>query len=276
VQLTADLENRVIARTSELEQKSEELRGTTQQLWQAAKLATMGEIAASVAHELNNPLATVSLRVESMLDDLAADAPHRRSLEIVDAEVDRMARLVARLLEFSRRVEPQSVRLDLPAEVSYALELMQNYLIMRGVAALTDFGPGPFTVLADRQQIRQVLLNLFTNAVDAMPDGGTLTIRIRQIESASTNESQDQRQAGTATTAKRQAVAVDVCDTGIGIARELLPQIFEAFFTTKSEGKGTGLGLAICRRAVQEHNGTLAIDSEPGRGTTVRLTLPAV
>ena len=276
MQLTADLEDRVAARTSELEQKSEELRSMTQQLWQAAKLATMGEIAASVAHELNNPLATVSLRVESVLLDLPPDDPRRRPLEVVEGEVERMARLIARLLEFSRRAEPQKIRLDLSIEVGSSLELVQNHLKIRDVIARTELGPGPFTVLADRQQMRQVLLNLFTNAVDAMPDGGTLTIRIRHVASASRSDAQGDQDDGRSASAGSGTVVVEVCDTGVGIAPDVLARVFEPFFTTKAEGQGTGLGLAICRRAMQEHDGLLEIESEPGQGAIVRLTLPSV
>ncbi|HZT09075.1 MAG TPA: response regulator [Chloroflexota bacterium] len=274
VQLTVELEDRVAARTAELESKTEELKATSQQLWQTAKLATMGELAASVAHELNNPLATVSLRIESMLASTAEDDQRRRSLEIVDAEVERMARLVARLLEFSRHTERQISTIDLPSEIANSLELVQGYVRNRRVTPVTEYASGPLTILADRQQLRQVLLNLITNACDAMESGGTLTIRVYREDSAAVQLAPDRRtdnggQEG------RPTVVIEIADTGSGISPADLARVTEPFFTTKPEGKGTGLGLAICRRIVQEHAGKLEIASEVGVGTTIRVKLPA-
>jgi signal transduction histidine kinase len=116
------------------------------------------------------------------------------------------------------------------------------------------------TIFADRQKLRQVFLNLFTNAGDAMPKGGKLTIRARKGQTAD----------------KKPFIVIEVIDTGAGIAPENLPRVMEPFFTTKEEGKGTGLGLAICKRIVQEHKGTIQLESAVGKGTTVRLTLPVI
>ncbi len=275
-QLTEELEERVVARTAELEAKTEELRAMTQQLWQTAKLATMGELAASVAHELNNPLATISLRVESMLLRAEPEDPDRRSLEIVDGEVERMAKLVARLLEFSRSGAHQQVStVHLNDEVESALELVQNYLRNRGVTPITEFANGTLTVHADRQQLRQVLLNLFTNASDAMPDGGTLTVRMWRSDEGCEEHLHAVAAENGGRVQPKRFVVMEVSDTGTGIPPEALSRILEPFFTTKPEGKGTGLGLSICRRIVQEHNGKLDVTSEVGKGTTFRVSLPA-
>jgi len=267
--LNAELESRVLARTAELEARSEELRTMTEQLVQAAKLAIMGELAASIAHELNNPLATVSLRLEQVLSDFAEEDAHRRSLEVVDAEVDRMARLVGRLLEFSSRGGQQASLLELGSEIAGSLEVVQAYLRSRSVNAVLDLGPGPLTVRADRSQLRQVLVCVFTNAADAMSDGGNLSVRV-----AVEDQSQEGMVSGD-TRSSRRAIVIDITDTGTGIAPDILPHVLEPFFTTKPEGQRTGLGLAICRRVVHEHNGTLDITSEVGQGTRVRITLPA-
>jgi signal transduction histidine kinase len=247
-----------VRRVLDQERTRQELRSMTQQLWQAAKLASVGELAASIAHELNNPLGTVSLRLEGVLAKTPADDPRRRSLEIVDQEVQRMARLVGNLLHFSRAGRDQVSTVDIREELTRTIELTDHHLRRRGVEVATEFNPSAPVIYADRQQLRQVFLNLFTNAGDAMPKGGRLTPRLRPGELPD----------GT------PAVVVEVSDTGIGIAPELLVRVFEPFFTTKEEGKGTGLGLAICRRIVQGHRGTLQIESEVGRGTTVRVTLP--
>jgi len=241
-----------------LQEKSEELASTTQQLWQASKLATMGELAASVAHELNNPLATVALRAEAALEDMPDEDPKRHALEVISQEVERMASLVSNLLLFSRRSHRLLSTLDLREELINSLDFIQYHLRSHKIEVVQDFSIDLPTVQADRQQLRQVFLNLITNAGDAMPEGGTLTVRSR---------------AGVM--AGHTAVIVEFADTGVGVQTGDLPKLWEPFFTTKPEGKGTGLGLAICRRTVEEHRGTIEIETGPGKGTTVRITLPA-
>jgi PAS domain S-box-containing protein len=241
-----------------LQEKSEELASMTQQLWQVSKLATMGELAASVAHELNNPLATVALRAESAMENLPDEDPKRRALEIISQEVERMATLVSNLLLFSRRSHSQLSTLDLREELTNSLDFIQYHLRSHKVEIVQDFSIDLPSVQADRQQLRQVFLNLITNACDAMPEGGTLTVRSRGGVSAG-----------------HAIVVVEFADTGIGVQTGDLPKLWEPFFTTKPEGKGTGLGLAICRRTVEEHRGTIEIETSPGQGTTVRITLPA-
>ena len=245
---------------AELQNKTHELASMTQQLWQASKLATMGELAASVAHELNNPLATISLHAEVLVGQLAADDPNRRSLLVIEQEVERMATLVSNLLLFSRRSHRQISTIDIGEELQNSLEFINYHLRSHGINVATDFADDLPSVQADRQQLRQVFLNLLTNASDAMPEGGTLTVRAKQqaLESGA------------------PAVVIEFSDTGIGIEPEDLPKLWESFFTTKPEGKGTGLGLPICRRTVEEHRGTIDIESQPGKGTTVRIILPAM
>jgi signal transduction histidine kinase len=243
---------------ADLQDKTDELRSTTQQLWQAARLAGVGELAASIAHELNNPLATVHLRVEGVLAKTPPGDPRRRPLEIVDQEVERMAKLVGNLLHFIRPGRDQVSTVDVPREVRQTIELTEPHLRRLRVAVEPEFHPDVPPIYADRQQLRQVLLNLFTNAGDAMPKGGRLTPRVRPGRLGP----------------DLPAVVIEVADTGTGIPADVLPRVFDPFFTTKEEGKGTGLGLAICRRIVDQHHGRLDIESELGRGTTVRVTLP--
>jgi len=159
---------------ADLAAKNEELRAMTHQLWQTAKLATMGELAASIAHELNNPLATISLRVEGLLGQVPANAPTRRALEVIEEEVERMGALVANLLQFSRRGSQQVSTLDVRDEIEQTLELIGYHLRQRQVAVVRDFAPELPLIQADRQQLRQLFLNLFANASDAMLQGGTL------------------------------------------------------------------------------------------------------
>jgi PAS domain S-box-containing protein len=241
-----------------LETTLSELSATTQQLWQASKLATMGELSASVAHELNNPLATVALRVENMLMTMTPDEKQRHSLEVISQEVDRMADLVDNLLHFSRRSHRQISTVDARQEIAKSVEFVQYHLRSRKIEVVREFADQLPTIQADCQQLRQLFLNLLTNASDAMPQGGTMTVR-----------------AQPAVLHEHEAVRIDFADTGEGIPAENLRKIWDSFFTTKTEGKGTGLGLAICRRIVEEHGGSIEIESEIGRGTTVRMLFPA-
>ena len=241
-----------------LQTKGEEVKVMSRQLWQAAKLAAVGELAASIAHELNNPLATVALRVESLLSQTDTADPRHRQLEVVEQELDRMAHLVANLLQFSRRGSQQASSVDVGVDLVKTLELVQHYFRSRHVSVVQELAPNVPVIQADRQILRQVFLNLLTNAGDAMPDGGTLNLRVAP-------GFQDDG---------RPAVTIEFADTGLGISPEHLSKVMEPFFTTKEEGKGTGLGLAICRRAVQEHGGAIHISSELGKGTTIRIVLP--
>jgi signal transduction histidine kinase len=218
----------------------------------------MGELSASIAHELNNPLATVALRVENMLMTTTVDDQQRHSLEVISQEVDRMANLVDNLLHFSRRSHRQISTVDVREEIAKSAEFIAYHLRSRKIEVVREFADPLPTIQADNQQLRQLFLNLLTNASDAMPKGGTVTVR-----------------AQPGLLDDHEAVRIDFADTGEGIPAESLKKVWDSFFTTKTEGKGTGLGLAICRRIVEDHGGTIEIESEGGRGTTVRMLFPA-
>jgi signal transduction histidine kinase len=257
VERTRELEAEITRRKAvqeELEKKGEEIRTMTRQLWQATKLATMGELAASIAHELNNPLAIISLRVEAMMMNTPPEVQEYHIFEVISKELERMGTLVANLLQFSRRSHSQISTINLFEEITGTLELIHYHLKKRNINTVLDFPIDLPLIHADRQQIRQLFLNLFTNAGDAMPKGGTLTIRA----------SFDGK------------IRIEVEDAGTGIAPEDLPKIMEPFFTTKEEGKGTGLGLSICRRIMNEHNGDIFIKSELHKGTMIMLIFPLV
>lgn len=242
----------------DLQAKSDELSAMAQQLWQASKLATMGELAASIAHELNNPLATVGLRAEALLAQLPEQDSKREPLEIISQEVDRMGNLVGNLLHFSRRSNRQISTVDVRDELSSSLDLTHYHLRSHRIEIVKEFAAELPTIQADRQQLLQVFLNLLTNASDAMPNGGTITVRARP-----------------AMLADKDALLIEIIDTGIGIEEVEFAKLWEPFYTTKAEGKGTGLGLPICRRTIEEHRGTISISSRRGEGTTVTILLPA-
>jgi signal transduction histidine kinase len=169
-----------------------------------------------------------------------------------------MGDLVANLLSFSRRGDEKISTVDIRDELTKAVDLIEHHLRKRQVTVVREFAEETPSIYADRQKLRQVFLNLLTNAGDAMPRGGTLTLR-------SASATMDDGRPG---------VRIEFMDTGVGIPPEHLPRIFEPFYTTKDDGRGTGLGLAICRRAVEEHHGTIEVLSEAGRQTTVRILLP--
>ena len=252
--LALDVTEKLKARYA-LQEKADELASMTQQLWHASKLVTMGELAASVAHELNNPLATVSLRVEMLMEQLAHDEQKQRSLRIIISEVERMANLITNLLQFTRRNYRQISTIDVREELTRSIDFISYYLRNRKINVVREFDKSLAPIHADRQQLRQVFLNLMTNAGDAMPEGGVLTVRVN-------DENESSR------------VVIEFADTGSGISPSDLKKVWEPFFTSKAEGKGTGLGLSICSRIVEEHGGTISLESEVGKGTTVCLALP--
>jgi len=252
--LATDVTDKVKAQQG-LREKIDELAAMTQQMWQASKLATVGELAASVAHELNNPLATISLRVESLMQQLAHDEEKHRSLQIIISEVERMAALVTNLLQYTRRNFRQVSTIDVADEILKSADLISYYLRNRRIEIVTEFADWLPPIHADRQQLRQVFLNLMTNASDAMPEGGRLTVRAYRDEA-------------------RERVIVEFVDNGEGIAESDLKKIWQPFYTSKPEGKGTGLGLPICSRIVEEHGGEISLKSKLGKGTTVCVALP--
>jgi signal transduction histidine kinase len=170
-----------------------------------------------------------------------------------------MATLVNNLLQFSRRGHRQVSTVDVCEELWNSTEFVHYHLRQRTIAVEREFAGAVPTIQADRQQLRQLFLNLLTNAADAMPQGGVITLR---VSAAKYRDDAD-------------AVVIEVVDAGEGIPPDNLHKVWEPFFTTKPEGRGTGLGLAICRRIVEEHGGTIEIESEPAKGTTVRIKLPA-
>jgi signal transduction histidine kinase len=242
-----------------VQKKTQELASMSQQLWQASKLATMGELAASVAHELNNPLQTIALHAESLLHQLPDDDSSRRAVEVIEQEVERMASLVANLLLLSRCGQQQISATCIGDELQNSLDFISYHFRSHNIGVATEIAADLPGVQGNRQQLRQVFLNLLTNASDAMPNGGALLVRARRgiLDNSS------------------PALVIEFADTGMGIRPEDLPKLGGPFFTTKPEGKGTGLGLSICRRTVEEHGGTIDIQSLPGKGTTVRIVLPA-
>jgi PAS domain S-box-containing protein len=236
-----------------LEEQQKRLRD---QLFQQEKMVLIGQIAASVAHELNTPLGTVLLRTQMMQQQMH-DGGDLSDLKVIESETRRCRNIIDSLLGFSRRSEGVWTRTNVDSLITDSLSLIKNDLAIKGLTVETENGHKDAIILADGNQIQQVLLNLVTNAADAMSRGGRLRITTRLLHE------QD-----------NDMVEIQVIDNGCGMDQDVLGRAFEPFFTTKGRGKGTGLGLAICRRIVEEHRGEIHISSRPGRGTTVSVRLP--
>jgi len=226
-------------------------------LVQAAKLAAVGEMAAGVAHELNNPLTTVTGFAELLLDQMPAEAPYRADVELILREARRARSVVRRLLDFARQGERTRAKADLNEIVNDVLALTERLIQTSGVLLNLRLAEGLPWVSVDTNQMKQVFLNLIHNALQAMPTGGEM-----EIQTAS--QSKD----------GREWVTITVKDTGMGIAPEHKERIFEPFFTTKGEKGGTGLGLSVTYGIVSDHGGTIEVESQPGAGSIFTVWLP--
>jgi len=278
-----------------LEQAYQELQAAQSRLLQSERLATIGKMSAKVAHEVRNPLSSVSLNTELLEDELSLLPDARRAvagqlLRAIRSQIDVLSAVTEGYLRFARLPEAQLDVGSVEPLIRDLAEFVREELRARKVQLVVDVERGLPALRVDTGQIRQALLNLIRNAADAMPDGGTITLAAHwvrgdgqfgnsasgQLGSESSSDararSSDRRVAKLPSSQVADGVDVSVTDTGVGIPPEDLGQIFEPFFTRK-EG-GTGLGLAISREIVLGHGGTLTCESAPGQGTTFRLTLP--
>jgi PAS domain S-box-containing protein len=235
---------------------------------QTQKIDSIGRLAGGVAHDFNNILAVICGHTELALAQLSPDAPLRSNLECVQESAERAANLTRQLLAFARRqvIEPRRINLN---ELIVNLNKMLHRLIGEDIKLVTQTAPDLGQIKADPGQIEQVLLNLVVNARDAMPDGGTLTIR-------TDNVTLDENYARSHLITPGDYVIVSVSDTGVGMTDEVKQHIFEPFFTTKEQGKGTGLGLATCFGIIQQSNGHIHASSQVDQGTQFKIYLPCV
>jgi len=223
-----------------------------EQLRKTERIAELGTVASGMAHEIGTPMNVILGRAEYLMDRVTEE-PIKKGLRTIITQVERITRVMNQLLSFARRKTPERIALDLKQVVEDSLEMFHERLARSQIEVelrLTD--PCPM-VLADADQMSQVLINLVMNAVHSMPDGGTLRVYLAP---------------------EPQAVKLAITDTGHGIPREVIKKIFDPFFTTKEFGKGTGLGLTVVKGIIEEHQGSIAVESQEGRGTTFTILLP--
>jgi PAS domain S-box-containing protein len=237
-----------------------ERRRLEQALFESEKLAATGRLAASIAHEINNPLEAIQNALYLLVKRIPEDDPNARFLGIAMKETERMSRILRQMLGLYRPAA-DLVPTDLNALIDDAEALVAKRLLVRNVKVEKQLQADLPKVMASADQIKQVILNLVLNAAEAMSTGGVVTI--------STESHSD---AGSGFT-RTDAVRVQVADTGLGIAEESLPHVFEPFFSTKGE-KGTGLGLWVSLGIAQSHGGRLQVRNRPGGGTVFSMTLP--
>jgi two-component system NtrC family sensor kinase len=236
----------------------QKLKDSQEDLIQAEKLTSLGQMAASVAHEVNNPLSGVLVYTRLLAKKIDSGTFSKQEalgyLSKMDSEVSRSSRIIRNLLDFARQSEPVLRAVDVNQVIHQALSLVGHQAELQNIEVVRELSPSLPKVMADFDQLRQVFINLTLNAVQAMPNGGRLTLYTSQVD---------------------DRVRIDFADTGCGIPEENLRKLFTPFFTTKERGQGVGLGLAVAHGIIQRHQGRIGVQSEVGKGTTFTICLGA-
>ena len=247
--LSMTLERKVQERTQELSTALEQLKRAQEQIIQSQKMAGIGQLAAGVAHEINNPLGVILGFAQGMERRVPEGDPLRLPVSSIAREAIRCKNLVQELLTFSRTTKKATEPVDLNTVVRSVAGLLESRAKTQGIRVLQELADGLPVIIANNTQVQQVLVNLANNAMDAMPAEGLLTLRTHQDG--------------------HRAVIMEVVDTGTGIPEEIRSRVFDPFFTTKEVGKGTGLGLSLIHEIVFQHGGSIDVQSEVGKGTTM-------
>ena len=247
--------NRALAHTNEL------LSAAQRDAARAQRLSAIGQVAATVAHKIGTPLTALSGHIQLMAEDQTLGKESRQRLQTVEAQIERTSKIIQDLLLYTRKPEPVRSPLDLNACVAECLALFQPEFDRWRIVLVTEWSQQIEKVNADAHQLQEVFNSLIENALDAMPDGGVLVVRVSpHVEPWQLDQ--------------RTWVLVELIDTGCGMNADQLVQIFQPFFTPKRAGRGTGLGLASAMETIRAHGGEIKVDSEPGKGSRFTIVLP--
>jgi two-component system NtrC family sensor kinase len=238
-----------------VEERTQELTKMQAHLIQSEKLASLGKLAAGVAHEINNPLGGILIYSHLLLEDTPKDSPYYENLKKIAKETSRCKDIVKGLLEFARPKDPEMLQLDINAIVEKSLYIIEGQALFQNIKIEKELAPDLPKIVGDSAQLQQVFMNIILNAAEAMNGDGTLTLR-------------------TQLNGNDKFIDIGFIDTGHGISEEDKKRLFEPFFTTKEVGKGTGLGLAISYSIIQKHLGTINVASEKGKGSVFTVKLP--
>ena len=233
----------------------QKLEKTQLQLLQSEKMASLGKLAAGVAHQLNNPLGSITLYTNLILEEYDLEPAITDDLKLVLRDAQRCRDTVRELLEFARQKRQFMKPLDISQAVERSLFLIEKQSLFQNIVIQRQLAEGLPKIIGDGQQLNHVFMNILINAAQAMEGNGTITI-------------------STAEAHTKDRLIVHIHDTGPGIAKKHIEHIFEPFFTTKQEGQGTGLGLSVVYNIIENHGGTISANSEPGDGTTFKIELP--
>jgi two-component system, NtrC family, sensor kinase len=234
---------------------TQEIKTRQEQLLQSRKMASIGTFTSGIAHELNNPINNISLILDTLMEDV--DLPSQERLKLYQdlmGQADRSAEIVKGLLEFSRTDQKHLQQLSLEDIVDKTVRLVKNKINLQQIKYKKSINTPLQPIWIDKSRLQQALLNLLVNAIQAMPNGGTLSIVLRAGETP-------------------DEIRIDVADTGKGIPADQLDSIFDPFFTTKKEGEGTGLGLSVTYGIIKNHGGRITVQSTPGKGTCFSIFL---
>jgi two-component system NtrC family sensor kinase len=244
------------------EQKSRELAQAQSHMIRMERLASLGKLSATVAHEINNPLAGVlnyAFLALRMLRDEALSPERKKALQeyltIIKNEVGRSGDIVKNMLVFARQTGGNFASEHLHELINSSLMLVNHHMELKGIRSVQNLALDDDHLLCDAGQIRQAMIALFVNAIEAMENGGILTVTTSEI-------------------VNKESIAIDISDTGVGIPEQIIPNIFDPFFSTKKDAKGVGLGLAVVYGIIQRHQGSIQVDSKQGQGTTFQIILP--
>ncbi|NCF63197.1 MAG: HAMP domain-containing protein [Gammaproteobacteria bacterium] len=248
-----------------VEQATRELHKAQAEAARSEKLASVGLLAAGIAHELNNPLTGVLTFSHLVRKQLPDDSPEAVDLDLVIQETKRCAAIIRRLLDFAREKTPEKNYSDINKMIEETTQLIGQSAQVAGIDIVMDLDEKLSAVWIDEDLVKQVIMNMLVNAQHAIGDDGTITVRTRETHKL---------RAGDADSGPVSMVEITVADTGCGISEEILQKIFDPFFTTKGVGKGTGLGLSVSHGTIEAHGGLIEVESKVGIGTVFRIYLP--